>query len=77
MSLEDYLLGPVVAVIWNSSLANKFPDADHHNCLQSFRYDDKRNEYLPLDPPLCHGWHCPLCGAATGSMGHKTCTAAT
>ncbi len=75
MSLEDYILGPIVAVIWNDSLAAKFPNAKHNQCLQSFRFNETTDEWQPLDPPLCHGWHCPRCGAPTGSTGHRTCTA--
>jgi hypothetical protein len=24
---------------------------------------------------LCRGYHCPHCGAATGSFGHRECDA--
>ena len=64
--------GPV-AVQWNSTLADQFPDATHHGCLQSHRWNTVLNQWVPFEPPLCHGWHCPHCGQPCGSNGHPHC----
>jgi hypothetical protein len=69
--LGNIKLGPVVAVQWCDDMAARFPDADHHGCRQSMRPVGAR--WMPFDPPLCHGYHCPHCGAPTGQYGHRRC----
>ena len=78
MGCEDYQLGPyrlglVVAVQWCDDMAAQFPDADHNGCRQSMR--PVHDRWQPFDPPLCHGYHCPHCGTATGQYGHRGCGA--
>ena len=68
-----YQIGDAVAVEWNPEMAQRFPDADHHGCRQLFHLEGEH--WAPHDPPRCVGWHCPNCGAATGSFGHSECSA--
>lgn len=69
---DRYLVDPTpVAVQWNDALAQQFPNADHHGCRQSMR--DEGDRFVPFDPPLCHGYHCPHCGNACGMYGHNNC----
>lgn len=77
MSQEQasYRLGETVAVMWNPTMAAMFPDADHQGCRQEMRHNGQVWE--PHNPVKCHGYHCPLCGAATGMFGHRECPAKT
>lgn len=68
-----YQIGPVVAVQWHADLEQQFPDADHHGCRQEMRHTGSGWE--PHYPVRCVGYHCPHCGAATGSFGHRDCPA--
>jgi len=68
-----YQLGDVVAVEWNPSLAERFPAADHHGCRQEMWHNGEY--WKPFNPVRCGGYHCPHCGAATGSFGHRECDA--
>lgn len=82
MGCDDYpiiagryqTVGEPVAVQWNPDLEQRFPRADHHGCLQSMTFDAETDTWRRHEPPICHGYHCPRCGAAVGSMGHRTCT---
>lgn len=67
-----YLLGDPVAVEWNGELAQRFPDADHHGCRQEMWHDGQH--WRRHTPIRCHGYHCPRCGQACGSNGHRDCT---
>lgn len=67
-----YLIGPPVAVEWNAQLAQQFPGADHHGCRQELWHDGQI--WRRHEPPRCHGYHCPNCGAPCGSNGHRNCT---
>lgn len=64
----QYQLGDMVAVQWNPDLADRFPDADHRGCRQSMR--EVNGLLKPFYPALCHGYHCPRCGAPTNMYGH-------
>lgn len=79
MGCDDYpilgnryqITGGPVAIQWNDALAQQFPDADHNGCLQSMTFDG--DQWHTHNPPLCHGYHCPNCGAACGMIGHRKC----
>lgn len=69
------IIGAPVAVQWDAQMAQLFPNADHRGCRQRMRADptDGSGHWAPCDPPQCLGYHCPRCGAATGSFGHRPC----
>lgn len=71
--INDYELGAVVAVQWNPFIAEQFPDADHTSCRQSLKFIEQTGRWIPLNPPLCHDYHCPVCGNACNFMGHHNC----
>ena len=64
-------IGGPVAVQWNAQMAQMFPAADHHGCRQEMNHNG--TYWVSFNPPRCHGYHCPNCGAATGSFGHRPC----
>ena len=70
---DRWLLGDVVAAQWCPELEAQFPDADHNGCLQSMRWAPELGRWLALDPPVCHGYHCPRCGQPCGITGHSDC----
>jgi hypothetical protein len=61
----------LLAVMWSSEMAERFPNADHSGCRQELRATDAGFE--PFDPPRCFGWHCNRCGRATNCYGHHNC----
>lgn len=71
MSLKRYQLGDVVAVEWTAEMAEQFPEADHHGCRQEMWHNGQY--WRSYDPPRCHGYHCPKCGAPCGYNGHTHC----
>jgi hypothetical protein len=81
MSLDRYQLGEIVAVSWDDDMAKRFPNADHHGCRQEMRptelikspFQEPYRDWIPFEPPRCHGWHCNRCGAPTNSYGHHEC----
>lgn len=75
MMLDYYELGPIVAVEWSPTMAEKFPNAEHHGCRQLMLHNNS-GHWQPYNPPRCHGYHCPQCGAACGQYGHRNCTEA-
>jgi len=70
---REYELLALVAVQWNSEMAEQFPDAEHHYCRQEMFHTGKR--WMGFTPAHCLGYHCPRCGAATNSYGHRDCGA--
>lgn len=67
-----YSSGELLCVLWNDDLAARFPHADHTGCRQMMQ--ESPSGWVPYDPPRCHGWHCPRCGAPTNGFGHHHCT---
>jgi hypothetical protein len=77
-----YQITELVAVAWNDDMAARFPNADHHGCRQEMQpgpliqhrpFEKPYRNWVPFNPPQCHGWHCNRCGAPTNSMGHHNC----
>lgn len=57
---------------WNAQLAQKFPHADHRNCVQ--RREELRGFGLvPYDPPRCLDYHCVDCGRRSTVLGRHDC----
>ncbi len=69
---HSYRLLNTVAVQWCPEMAKQFPNADHGGCRQELWHNGEHWERFT--PPRCHGYHCPECGEATGSYGHRACT---
>lgn len=69
--IEHYQPGEVLAIQWNTEMAARFPNADHHGCRQEMWHDG--TYWKTYSPPRCSGYHCNRCGAATGMFGHTNC----
>lgn len=70
---DDYELQEIIAVQWNNQLAQRFPNTSHHDCRQSMIFNHIKDKWEPFNPPLCHDWHCQLCGKPCNVMGHHQC----
>lgn len=69
MTLDNYEMGEILAVMWSPEMAERFPNADHRGCRQEARRLSN-GDWVPYEPVRCHGWHCNRCGAPTNSFGH-------
>lgn len=69
-----YKLGAILAVQWNTELAQQFPHIDHTRCRQQMWADERSGRWQPFDPAECVDYHCPHCGQPCNSLGHHNCT---
>lgn len=56
----------LVAVSWDSDMAARFPNEEHHGCRALREHQTNR-------VTRCVGWHCNRCGQPTNSYGHHNC----
>lgn len=72
MGINNYRLEAIVAVRWDETMADAFPDAEHDFCRQNMMWTEQGG-WQAHCPPECQDWHCPHCGQATNMYGHHIC----